>query len=718
MLQLILGPAHSGKTDHVYQCLRNRLEEQSPSWVLVPEQFSLSTEKEILTRFGLPSQKQIRVLTFSRLCNLVFHACGPLRMAYIDGAGKHLMTAEALHREEKNLTALRRNLRQNGFVQILTDTFSECKRYGVSPEALSLAAKETRQETLSSKLKDLSLLYQRYNQLIEAHHADAEDNLTLACPRIGESDLFHGALFVLHFRSFTPVEYLALGELMKKTDLTVVLDHSDDPRYGSLFAPAERTIRQLCQVAEDLGVPVSKPIHLSPPQADNALSYLQQYYFDYRAKPCSFPHTAIHSMVLRNRYREAEAAADLILRLCRTRGDRFRDFLILARDTTPYLRILPAIFQKRGISLFLDLRQSIIGEPLVRLLCGMLEILAYGHSYERVMTIARTELFPLSRDDLDQLENYILATAPSHAMWQTEIWDYQPEEASFDLSRINHTKNTLLSGVTHLQNTLSGTKTGGEIASALLDWLRSGPLAEAIQSRAESAMDEGNAPLADTYRQVWNSVLSLLSQWTAVMDQTPMTYRRFSELFAETCQGIEIGQIPQTLDCVVFSRIDRFRSSGAKTVLVLDLNDGIFPKGHSSEGFLSDGERQHLLHLGLTLAPGMEQKRKEEQLLLYAVLNAPKEDLYLLRSLSDNNGNLHQPSSLIKRVCELFPTLSPYNPDTDGDDLGRCRGGTFCLFSTGCRPVQMWRASGRSYPAHGRTLSLVFPKSRPSGTPL
>ncbi len=684
MLQLIQGPARSGKTQYLYQELTQRMNRGELSWVLVPEQFSLFTEKEILARFGLPAQKQIKVLTFARLCNLVLHEQGPLRMQYIDNAGKHILAARTLELAENKLTYLRRNLHQKGFAKVLAETLSECKRYGVTPQALQFAAENTQNPELSQKLDELSILYELYNRLLAEHHADAEDNLTLICPKLRHCSFLRGKLYLWHFRSFTPVEHRVLGELMQKMDVSILLDTSDTPSYGGIFAPINGTIQKLRETATSLGIEEVTPVHLNPTESTDALSYLQQNYFHYRAKPLEEHTDSVCLYEAQNRYREAEAAADLILRLCRTENYRFRDFLVLTRNTDSYARILPSVFKTREIPVFLDAKTALSSTPLLRLLFGTLDILAYGHSYERIMTIARSEIFPISRGQADRLENYILATAPTHAMWQTELWDDQPPHQDYDLEEINATKAVLLSGVHAIENTISGRKTGGEIAAALLSWLKGASFANRITQLAQEALDQGDYDLSEHYQQSWNATLSILSQLASIMQNTPMTYQQFSELFRETCLNTDIGKTPQTLDCVVFGQIDRFRTSGAKAVLVLDVTEGVFPKGYASEGFLSDNERHILKELGLELAPGLESKQREEQLLLYAVLTAASEKLFLFRPLFDNDGGTYHPSGIFKRIRELLPQTETMNPDTMADPLAGTEGtfGAFTLLAT------------------------------------
>lgn len=665
MLQLILGLGDKARTELLYQEIEKKCGEDTPVWILVPEQFSLYTEKEMLNRFGLAAQRYVHVLSFSRLCNMVLHHKGPLRMQYIDGAGKQILAARTIELLNGKLRVLSRNLKQKGFAKVLTDTVSECKRYGVSPQALRFAADHTEQEDFQNKLLDLAELYETYDQLLSAQSADAEDNLTLICPRLYECDFLSGQLYVLHFRSFTPVEYQALGELMRRMDVTVALEYTESQAYADLFSPVSGTIRRLRRQAELAGVEELTPIVLPDEEMDSPLSYLAGRYFDPRAKAYEGEIKNVFVYETPNTYREMESAADLILNLCRTQGLRFSDFLILARNIEPYRRMMPAIFERRNIRVFLDTRRNIAAKPLVRLLCGILDILAYGYSYERAMTIAGCELLLAERDAVDELENYILAVAPSHAMWQAETWEYLPGQGQFDLERINQTRKTLFSGVNAIEEAISGRKTGGEIANAILHWMTQSGLADAVNQKAERCLKEGKPELSDEYVSTWNAVLSVLSQISAIMAETPMTYRRFAELFETACQGIEIGMTPQTLDCVTFSQIDRFRSNHAKVVLVLGMNEGVFPQGFMTEGLLSDAERQTMLHLGVELAPGRESKRKEEQLLIHAVLDAPEMALYFFRPVMDRDGKRLLPSAVVKRAKELLPELKTVYPDTE-----------------------------------------------------
>ena len=674
MLQFILGTAQSEKMDKVYADISERLGENKKSWIIVPEQFSLFTEKEVLRRFGLSSQLDVKVLSFSGLCNAVLQHCGPLRMRYIDGAGKYIVASAAIENISSKLKILNKNVRRKGFSKTLLDTVSEFKRYGVTPEQLEFAADSSDIQELSDKLSDLSLFYKEYNKIIEEHSADAEDNLSIICPKIKECKWLIGRVYIMHFRSFTPVELTAIRELLGIMDVCVVLDYSRAPEFSGIFSPIGDTVRKLKDIAKEDGIEVSEEVLKEDSHMESPLSFLKNRYFDYKTKAYDGECKNIEICQVHNHYREVEFVADMIRRLCRTEGFKFSDFLILARDTERYNSIMPGIFERRGVHVFLDTRRSISSKPMAKLVSGILDIAARGCSYERVMSVARTGLLDITNDEADIFENYILATAPSHAMWQEDVWEYIPARGNYDIEKVNRVKNEILSGVKAITDKISGTKTGGEIVASVLEWIKGSKLSAQVEKKIKYCRNNSMPELADEYQQVWNTTISLLSQIAAIMKDTKMTYVKFADLFNEAIGSIEIGLTPQTLDGVVFGNIDRFRSSGAKVVIVLGLNEGVFPKGYVTEGLISDGERQRLNDMGIELAPGIDAKRQQEQMLIYAVLASAKERIILMEPLTNNKGEKLQPSEVLDRVRELLPKVKVTNPETDQDVLGGAEG--------------------------------------------
>lgn len=673
MLCAVYGTAGTGKTSWLFAAVGKRLEAGEMSYILVPEQFSLYAEKKMLKTFGLKGQRFVKVLTFSRLCNLMMQKYGPLRLQYIDGAGRQIIARRVFGKLEKKLRVLGRNTRQKGFAEIMTGMISECKRYGVLPEALMQAAGRTAHKELADKLLDIADIYTAYNLAIERHSADADDNLAMIANRLADADVLQGHLFLWHFRSFTPTEYEALSGLMRRLDVTAILCTDTLKEQTSIFAPVVHTWEELCRAAAEAGAPVETPVELRNEikfHKNPELLHLKQQYFasvpkGYKGKP-----DRVKIIAPINYYREAEKAADLVLELCRTENYRMRDILILTRETERYNRIMPSVFKSRGLSVFLDTKRPIGSKPLIRMVRGILECLCYGYSYERVMGIARTDFTSAGREETDLLENYILQVDPSYAMWAEEVWTYNPDKKLYDMEIVNNARQKITEGVRFVEARISGTKTAADICAALLAYLKEADFAGRMKAVCDGFTDGGQPYLAEETRQVWNALLSILAQMGSILKEEKMTYQQFLDVFSSACGSVEVGMTPQTLDAVCLSDIDRFRDAEAKVVLVLGVTAGVFPKGYTTEGLLSDQEREELLDMGIRLAPTMAVKRAEEQILLYNVLTAASDRLYLFSPLGDNDGKALRPSEVVDRLKnQLFPEIEILDPD-EGDPTG------------------------------------------------
>ncbi len=705
MLEIIYGTAGSDRDEIAYGKIGEAIRKGEVCYILVPEQFSLSAEKYIIKRFGISAQTHAKVITFSRLCNLVLSKMGPLRMKYIDGAGKQILAARTIRNLHGRLTALAPSLRRKGFSATVVELISEMKRYGVLAEQLVCAADEIGESELSDKLRDISALSELFNSYLEGQAADAEDNLELILPRLKDCGFLSGNLYMMHFRSFTPVEYKVIAQLMLKMNVCAAMCCDGVYDGSTLFSPISATCRTLAEEAETNGVEVS--IYAAQKNREqNELLYLADSYFKSNPKQYSGKAERVKIFEVSNTYREVEAAADLILRLCREEGRKFSDFLVLARDTESYNRIMPAIFAARGIDVFLDTRRSILTKSLCETVCACLDILAFGYSYDRVMEIARSGIMNVPEEDVDLFENYLLAVSPSHAMWAEEEWTYCPD--GYDIEVINRTRHGLLDFVRQINDAFEGRKTAGQICEVLSSVLFSEERAEHMQKLCDSFAENGMPYLADEYRQVWDSTVSVLAQISALMDEENITWKDFGELFKNACGGISVGLTPQTQGSVTFSRIDRFRTDGVPVVIVLGMNEGVFPASHTAEGILSDAERMRLSELGIQLAPGADAKRREEQLLIYSVLTAATEKLCLFVPIADIDGKQLEMSPIIKKIrTKIFADTETVNPDLSGDFL-RLAEGRRAAFDVLCSALAEAEGDPEKLCEAGQTLYGYF----------
>ncbi len=662
LLSFIYGAAGCGKTREIYRRAAEDARCGRRAYILVPEQYSMYTEQELLSGMGLSAQNRIQVLTFSRLCNMVFAKCGPLRMKYIDKAGKYMTAHKALKMCEPRLTYLRPNVHQRGFAASAAAAFSEFKRYGVTPDALLDAAEKTDNARLGMKLRDLSLIFRSYNEVTCENHSDSEDNLSLIIPKISRCDFISGTFYINFFRSFTPEEHRAVSELMKKADVCVALCCDSPDGDSAPFSSQKKTYRALCAAAAELGIAVSAPVRIDNSDRTrftDELLHIRDSYFAPRPEAMTKKPESIHIVRPANRYAEVTECASLITRLLRGGGLRFNDFLIVTGGMESYEQLIPQIFGDFGISFFLDKKLPLTESPFMRMIITVLEILAYGFSCERVMTLARCGYFDISDDLCDIFENYVLAADVGHRQWNMrENWTYNPDRKMFDMEAVNEAKDRLVTPVLDFADMFRGRKTVAQVCEYLRRWLISIGMPETVSQRIDRFNASAQPELAEQLRLVWNCLASVTEQMTEYMGDDLTTFAEFHTLFASSCGELAVGMIPPTRDAVMVSEADRFRSTGTKIVIVLGVCDKAFPREHTSEGIISDAERAYLAENGLVLAPDAPGRQLEEQFVIYSVLTAAREQLWLFAPMSDRDGKSLGASEVTERLREkLFRGL-------------------------------------------------------------
>lgn len=114
MLQLILGVPGSGKTHEIRERIGRTVEEgRLRVMLLVPEQYSFENERALYDRLGPSGAIRAEVLSFTRLCELIFRTCGGLAGGRLSDAGRTLLVSQALLscKTPSSCTNVRRGIR-------------------------------------------------------------------------------------------------------------------------------------------------------------------------------------------------------------------------------------------------------------------------------------------------------------------------------------------------------------------------------------------------------------------------------------------------------------------------------------------------------------------------------------------------------------------------------------------------------------------------------
>ena len=164
MLKLVLGGSGSGKTTLLYARIRARAEQGLRSILLVPEQFTSSTEGRIYRELGDALSGMVESFSFTSLAEHILSAEGGAAVQTLSDAGRAVLVRRALEELQDNVHYYYRHRRSAAFCQMAAETIDELKSAGLSGQQLYTLAQDCGPE--SAKLCELAMIFQGYETLL------------------------------------------------------------------------------------------------------------------------------------------------------------------------------------------------------------------------------------------------------------------------------------------------------------------------------------------------------------------------------------------------------------------------------------------------------------------------------------------------------------------------------------------------------------------------
>jgi len=680
MLEFVLGTSGSGKTVAIYEQIADRAAAGKNILLLVPEQYSFESERTLFERIGPVLMRQVEVLSFKRLANAVFRAYGGLSAEVIDDTGKLLTMSAALYQLSDQLDYYAKkaaNTQSVAFISDLVEVANELKNACVTAEKLRGAAEkigiEKEKTLLCGKVKELALIMETYQALIDAAGSDPTDDLVRACCFLEEHNFFaEKQVYIDSFNDFTADEFLMLEYIIRGAEnVTVALacDSFYDELEGcGLFSIVQKTAQRLMRIARKESVQTAAPLFCTSGKRFTvpAVAHLEKYLLRAEQKEYSELPEEIKLTAAGNCYEEAEYVAAEIRKLVAEKGCRYRDIAVIARSTQPYQDAIGAAFEKYEIPLFMDKRVSVMTKPLMALIICAVKIATEGFSTELLLRLAKTGLAGVSVEEIGELEEYIYIWNINGGRWRMDFtedpdgFEGRSRENSEKLEAINASRRKLIGPLEKLRSEMAECD-GVGFATAVYSYLRRLNVTEQLEQLAQKYEMIGETVFADELEPLWELTISLLEQFAVTLKGVCLPEKRFAELFRLAAAKADIGMIPHTVDQVTVGSADRIRTGDIKAVFVIGVNDGEFPAIHEGGGIFTASDRQALALCGLDISEKQEDRPLFERMFLYHAMTCASEMVSVSYKKYDLDGKPLQPSAVIKQLETLFPLLKAEN---------------------------------------------------------
>jgi len=207
-IRYIFGRAGRGKSYFALEEIKQKLKDKGDNkiFLLVPEQFTLQAERDLIGKQDLKGIMRAEVLSFTRLAHRVFSEVGGLTRVQINELGKNMILRKIADESSKELSIYKSIAKQDGFITKLNELICEMKQNDITPIELTMEFNEIEEDTiLKRKLNDIILLYQRFNSYLKDRYVDNEDNVNLLIENIDRVQFLEDAeIWIDGFQTFTP----------------------------------------------------------------------------------------------------------------------------------------------------------------------------------------------------------------------------------------------------------------------------------------------------------------------------------------------------------------------------------------------------------------------------------------------------------------------------------------------------------------------------------
>jgi len=555
-----------------------------------------------------------------------------------------------------------------------------------------------KESILSGKLKDLALLLSCYDSYLGERYLDPDCYLDLLAGKIGFSRFAQGSeVWIDCFAGFNSQEYKVIGELLKaarRVSVTLCLDGrvaADALEENDVFYPALEVLEKIKAIAGQYGIAVEPPLRLDnelPPRFKDTpcLAHLEKCFFAQAGGQADDRAEGVKLVAAANRHAEVEGAAREIIHLCREKGYRRKDISVVLRKVETYRPLIDTVFSDYGIPFFIDVKREVGHHPLVALIKAALEVLTTGWNYDSVFGYLKTGLTSVSQDDIDILENYVLAHGIKGSRWtDSEDWQYvrrytaggeeiADSAETNKLAEINRIRRAAVREIAGFQAAVAQSSTVREITTALFELITGLNVFEQLNLFSGKARKDGSPDAAQEHTQIWNAMIELFDQLVETLGDERVTIGDYLKIILTGLEGIRLGLIPPGLDQVLIASLERSRNPNVKACFVLGVNDGLLPARSEQKGLFTDFERENIEAAGVLLSPSGRRLLFNEQFLVYIALTRSSEFLWVSYALSDQEGYALAPSPVIQRLKKIFPGLAEvflpvYPPGGEDGDL-------------------------------------------------
>lgn len=636
MIRVITGIDTLNKELHIAERIqKDHAGGRGKVFVIVPEQFTLNMENQLIDSLNLKGMMGIEVLSFSRLIakvtnNLVLRDQIPLT-----SLGRKLLIKRIIQEKTKELKVYYKSGDKFGLISEFEELIRSLREERITSTDLKTFRDGLQAEVyLRHKIDDLLTVYHAYEEEVARDFLDESLRDKLFTENI---DLVHGlgatSVYLLKFSGFSKRELeLVLALEASARSVTVSLNHDEAQGGGALDFTGD-TLRKLRETF--MGIKLEKYSESLSPWVDFALNI-----GGYEEGTFEVPLMVVPND---NLYGECAFVVSEIHRLVSVEGVPPRHIGVMLTDFEGYHGILAREFRRYKIPLIVDEKRSIKDTSLVKAIMALLKF--YERNFQSAYLFEYLKLtVPLEEmHQVDILENRVLERGIDHEEWLEPY-----EEESLENLRLEKIQPLIL-----YKKSFSGKMTVKEFTRALMELLKNLKIRELIETEKDFLKVHERYDEILITTQVWNAFLEIVDQISLATGDNRISLKEFIEFLGFSIEDEKVGIIPSVDNGVEVGVLGRTVPMAKTHVFFLGLVEGNLPKDTTGSSLLSETDKAAFVAHGFDLHNDAVFFKKKEIYDVTAFFSRNLGEMTCTYPRCDLDGQSLKPSFYIERLKAL-----------------------------------------------------------------
>jgi len=638
---LIYSNTKHGALVAILEKLKTNLPSNREQVVIVPDKFSLNTEKFIMEHLGLSSTTQINVTSLDRMADIY---CKNLNLNYLSKFGGIMLVQKILLDNSKQLNVFKKSYKYSGFCEDLFNNIMLLKSCNVTPQGLLNSAQNL--DAFSKlKISEIAFIFQTYEDYLKERFYDSANKLTILKQQMQLDNNFDKVdFYYAMFDDYTP-QALSVIETLGRfahSQTFGLLKNQRQHKWDFFNDIATQKINSL--FLNENGTTISN-FNEYFPLSKNTI----QNYIGTKNQNVATLDSDISFWQANNAQEEIEFICKSIAYRVHNENARYKQISVAVGNLENLQAELEQCFNKYNIPYFIDVSKPLSQLMLSKFLFSIFDAIINNYQQKDILAILKSPFVECSYEEKQLFENYILANNIDNE----KIFQSFTRGAEEELVLLNVIRENICKFIDYFNENMKKTQKIYDFCQIIKDFFAFLDLENKLVAFCEQINELGINTLSNQNKQCLNGIINILNELQSIFGLTEITFKHFLELLTAGCESMNVSSAPNSVDQVFIGDSNTSIFGQNDYFYFVNCVENFFPVSQNDCGLIVDSEINNL-NEKILIEPTIKEINKKSIFNAYNNIFLYQKEVCFSYALNSLLKEEQKPSSFLLDIIALF----------------------------------------------------------------